>query len=155
MTISSGVDLSSYLDKNGYSLLDIRVENKELDAFIFIPKGTRLLDSHKESIQAITITEVDQPSLPASLLLAEKCYGLEPEGAEFDPFCRLDLSLSDSVKGNFPAIYRYCGSNSIWNLTDCIVNENRISADISDFSIYAVLAEPPQEIKLNVKIVPS
>lgn len=155
VTISSGVDLSSYLDKNGYSLLDIRVENKELDAFIFIPKGTRLLDSHKESIQAITITEVDQPSLPASLLLAEKCYGLEPEGAEFDPFCRLDLSLSDSVKGNFPAIYRYCGSNSIWNLTDCIVNENRISADISDFSIYAVLAEPPQEIKLNVKIVPS
>jgi hypothetical protein len=155
VTLDSGADLSSYLDKNGYSLLDIRVENEALDAFIFIPKGTRLLDSQKKPLGTITIEEADQPSLPGLLRLTGKCYGLEPEGAEFDPSGRLSLGINNSIEGNFPAIYRYDGNNSIWTLTDSTLNENRISAVISDFSVYAVLAEPPQEIKLNVKIVPS
>lgn len=154
VTLASGADLSAYLDKKGYALLDIQVENKALDAVIFVPKGTRLLDSHKEPLKAITIKEAAQSPLSGSLRLAGKCYGLEPDGAEFDPFGRLNLSLGDSIEGNFPAIYRYDGNNSTWTLTNSTVNENRISAAISDFSVYAVLVESPEEIKLNVNIVP-
>jgi hypothetical protein len=155
VTLASGADLSPYLDKNGYALLDIRIENRALDAYIFIPKGTALLDSQKEPLKSITITEEDQPSLPKSRVLTGKCCGLEPEGAEFDPFARLSLGFNDSIEGNFPAIYCYEENSSIWTRTNSTMSENRISADISDFSVYAVLAEPLQEIKLNVNIVQS
>jgi hypothetical protein len=153
VTLASGADLSAYLDKNGYALLDIQIENKALDASLFIPKGTRLLDSQEEPLKAITISEATQPSLPESLLLAGKCYGLEPEGAEFEPFATLKLSLNTSIEGNFPAIYCYEEKSSGWTQTNSTVNENRISADISAFSIYAVLAEAPAEVTLKVNIV--
>lgn len=155
VVLSSGDLLSAYLDENGSTLLDIWVENKSLDASLFIPAGTRLLDSQKEPLKAITIKEVDCPPLPGSLRLVGKCYGLEPVGAKLDLSGRLSLGLNNLIEGNFPAIYRYDENNSIWTLTDSTLNENKISANLSDFSVYAVLAEPPAEIKLNVKVVPS
>jgi len=156
VTLASGADLSTYLDKNGYALLDIRVENKALDAFVFIPKGTRLLDSQKEPLKAIKIIEADQPLLPGTLYMVGKCYcGLEPEGVEFDPFVRLSLGLNSSIEGNFPSIYRYDGTNSTWTLIDSTLSENRISAELTHFSVYAVLAEPPAEVELHVNLVPA
>lgn len=154
VTLNSGADLSAYLDKNGYALLDITVENKALDAFVFIPKGTRLLDSQKEPLTAITIKEADQPSLPGSLYLAGKCYcKLGPEGAEFDPFVRLSLGLDSSIEGNFPAVYNYNETYSTWTLIDSTLNDNRISAQLTHSSVYAVLAEEPAEVKLLVNLV--
>lgn len=154
VTLASGAGLSAYLDENGYAQLDIRVENKVLDAFVFIPKGTRLLDSQKEPLKAIKIVEADQPSLPGTLYLVGKCYcNLGPEGAEFDPFVRLSLGLNNSIEGNFPAIYRYDETDSTWALIDSTLSENSISAELTHFSVYSVLAEPPAEVQLRVKIV--
>jgi hypothetical protein len=152
--LPSGADLSAYLDKNGYSLLDIRVENKLLDASVFIPAGTRLLDRQKEPLKTIAIEEAEQPSLPGSLIPVGKCYGLEPEGAEFDPFASISLGLESSIDKSSPAVYCYNGDNSTWTLFESTLNERRISAEITDFSIYTVLAEPQKEVKLKVKVVP-
>ncbi|AKB29123.1 hypothetical protein MSSIT_2404 [Methanosarcina siciliae T4/M] len=154
VTLSSGADLSSYLDKNGYALLDITVENEALDAFVFIPKGTKLSDNQNEPLKAITITQADELALPGSLYLAGKCYcKLGPDGAEFDPFVRLDLGLNNSIEGNLPSIYCYDETNSTWTLIDSTLNENRISAELTHFSVYAALAEPPTEAELLVKLV--
>jgi hypothetical protein len=152
VTLASGADLSAYLDNNGYALLDLRVENKSLDAFVFIPKGTELLDSQKEPLKAITIKEADQPLLPGTLYLVGKCYcGLEPEGVEFDPFVRLSLGLNKSIGCN---LYRYDETDSTWTLIDSNLSENRISAELTTFSVYAVLAETPAEVELHVNLVP-
>ncbi len=154
VTLASGADLSAYLDENGYALLDIRVENKVLDAFVFIPKGIRLLDSQKAPLKAIKIVEADQPPLPGTLYLAGTCYcELEPEGAEFDPFVRLSLGLNNSIEGNFPSIYRYDENDSTWALIDSTLSKNSISAELTHFSVYAVLAEPPAEVQLRVNVV--
>lgn len=155
VTLASGADLSAYLDKNGYALLDIRVENRALDAFVSISKGTRLVDSQKEPLKAITIKEADQPLLPGTLYLVGKYYcGLEPEGAEFDPFVRLSLGLNNSTEGNFPSIYCYDETKHTWTLIDSTLSEDRISAGLNNFSVYAVLAESPVEVELHVNLVP-
>lgn len=154
VTLTSGADLSAYLDKNGYALLDIRVENKALDAFVFIPKGTRLLDSQKKPLKVITITEEDQPRLPGTLYLVGKYYyGLGPEGSEFDPYVRFSLGLNNSIEGNFPSIYRYDKDSSTWTPVASTLGENRISAQLTDFSVYTALAEPPAEVELSVNLV--
>ncbi len=153
VVLSSGNDLSAYLDKNGYALLDIWVKNEVLDVTLFISKGTRLLDSQREPLKSITIKEVDQPSLPGSLNLEENCYKLEPEGTEIEPYANLSLGLKTPLEGNFPSIYRYDEDKAIWTLIDSSLNEDRISAKIDDFSIYGVLSEPQQKVKLNVKVV--
>jgi len=153
VVLSSGNDLSAYLDKNGYALLNIWVKNEALDVTLFIPEGTRLLDIQKEPLKSITIKEVDQPSLPDSLNLEGNCYKLEPEGTEIEPYANLSLGLKTSLEGNFPSIYRYDEDKSIWTLIDSSLNEDRISAKIDDFSIYGVLSEPQQKVKLNVKVV--
>ncbi|WP_048143555.1 COG1361 family protein [Methanosarcina horonobensis] len=157
VTLESGSDLSAYLDSNGYALLDILVENNALDASIFIPKGTRLLDSQKEPLKAISIAEADQPLLPGTLYLAGKYYyRLEPEGAEFDSDVRLSMGLNDSIEGNFPSIY-LSEDNSTWTMVDSTLseNENRISARITNFSVYAALAQPPAAVELYVDLVSS
>ncbi|MDQ1274595.1 MAG: hypothetical protein QG610_167, partial [Euryarchaeota archaeon] len=154
VTLASGADLSAYLDNNGYALLDILVENKALDVSIFVPKGTRLLDSQKEPLKAITITEAEQPALPGNLYLVGKYhYGLEPEAAEFDPYVSLSMGLNSSIKGNFPSVYRYDKDNSTWTLVNSTLSENRISARLTGFSVYAALAQPPAAVELYVDLV--
>ncbi|WP_048065208.1 hypothetical protein [Methanosarcina acetivorans] len=154
VTLASGADLTSYLDNDGYALLDITVENEALGAFVFIPKGTKLSDNQNEPLKAITITQADELALPGSLYLAGKCYcKLGPDGAEFDPFVRLNLGLNNSIEGNFPSIYCYDETNSTWTQLDSTLNENRIFAELTHFSVYAALAEPPTEAELLVKLV--
>jgi len=153
VTLASGADISAYLDNNGYALLDILVKNDALDASIFIPKGTRLLDSQKEPLKAITITETDHPALPGTLYLAGKYYyGLEPEGAEFDPYVNLSMGLNSSMKGNFVSVYCYDEDNSAWTLVNSTLSENRISAKLTGFFVYAALAEPPAQVNLYVNL---
>lgn len=153
ITLNSGADLSAHLDGNGCALLDIRVKNDALDASIFIPKGTKLLDSHKEPLKAIKIKEADKPVLPGTLYLVGKYYyGLEPESAEFDPYVTLSMGLNSSIKGNFPSIYSYDEDDSTWTLVNSTLSENRISARLTNFSMYAALAEPPAGVELHVNL---
>jgi len=155
VTLKSGADLTAYIDGNGYALMDIWVKNDALDASIFIPEGSRLLDSKKEPLKAITITKADQPPLPGTLYLMGKYYyGLEPEGAEINPYVRFSMGLDSSIRGNFPSIYSYDEDASTWTLVNSTPSENRISARITNFSVYAALAEPPAGVKLHVNLVP-
>ncbi|MDI9394840.1 MAG: hypothetical protein QM426_05230 [Euryarchaeota archaeon] len=155
VNLKSGADLRAYLDSNGYALLDIWVTNDALDASIFIPEGTRLLDSKKEPLKTIIITKADQPPLPGALYLVGKhYYGLEPEGAEVNPYVNLSMGLDSSIRGNFPSIYSYNEDTSIWTHINSTSYENRISARITNFSVYAALAQPPAGVKLHVNLVP-
>jgi len=78
---------------------------------------------------------------------------LEPEVVKFEPFVRLSLGLNNSIEGDIPSICRYDGTNYTWTLIDSNLSENRISAEITNFSVYAVLAESSVKVELHVNPV--
>lgn len=136
--VSSGEDFSNLVDANGYALKDIKVKNDNLDVFIFIPKGTRLLDANDKPLTIITIKPSESQPDHSNLILAGKMfYQLELEGAVFDPYVIIDMPF-DTSKTGIPLIYRY---NSTWDSLGGNVSGTMISTQLTRFSVYAVFTE--------------
>jgi len=139
--VSSGEDFSNLVDANGYALQDIKVKNDNLDVFIFIPKGTRLLDANGKPLTIITIKPSEsQPDHSNLILAGEMFYQLEPEGAVFDPNVIINLPFNTSKTGT-SMIYRYNTTNTTWDSLNGTVSEARISTQLTRFSVYAVFTE--------------
>lgn len=147
--LSSGDNLSTYLDSNGVSQQEIQVENETLNVFVSVPKGTTILDSTGSPLTSITIEQVEEPSsFPEGLFSVGNCYELKPAGAQFDSALSLNLSLE-----NYDGIpYIYCYENGKCMNLNSSVSNGRISAGICDFSVYTVLVESPAEVKLYVNL---
>ena len=151
--VSSGEDFSNFVDANGYALKDIKVTNDTLNVFIFIPKGTKILDANGTPLTNITIKPPEsQPDYSSFILAGETLYQLEPEGAVLDPYVNIDLPFDTSKTGT-PLIYRY---NTTWDSFGGIVSGDRISTHLTEFSVYAVFLEPKEpspEISMSATIL--
>jgi len=136
--VSSGEDFSNLVDTNGYALEDIKVKNDTLNVFVFIPKGTKILDASGMPLTRITIKPSEsQPDYSNLILAGEMLYQLEPEGAVFDPYIIIDLPFNTSNTGT-PLICRY---TTTWDSLSGTVSGARISTHLTQFSVYGVFVE--------------
>jgi hypothetical protein len=153
--VSSGEDFSNFVDSNGYALADIKVKNDALNVFVFIPKGTKILDSKSTPLIKITIKPSEsQPDHFNLILAGEMLYQLEPDGAVFDPYIIIDLPFETSNKGT-PMICRYNNTTTIWDSLGGTINGARISKHLNQFSVYGVFEESEDaspEISLSATI---
>ncbi len=153
--VSSGEDFSDFVDENGYALEDIKVTNDTLNVFVFIPKGTKILDASRMPLTNITIKPSGSQLNDSNLILAgEMLYQLEPDRAVFDHHVNIDLPF-DTSKNGTPMIYRYNTTATTWDSLNGTVNGDRISTDLTKFSVYGVFVEAEDtspEISMSVTI---
>jgi len=151
--VSSGENFSNFVDAKGYTLEDIKVINDTLNVFVFIPKDTQILDDNKRPLTNITIRLPEIPPDYSNFILAgDKLYQLEPENAVFKPYVNIDLPFNTSMNGT-PMIYRH--NNTTWDPLGGTVSGDRISTQLTNFSVYEVFLkpkEPSQEISMSVNI---
>ena len=154
--VLSGEDFSNYVDANGFALVDIKVKNDTLNAFVFIPRGTKILDANNTRLTEITIKQFENQLIHSNLRLVGEIFcQLEPNGSTFDPHIYVDLPYNTSmVKGGTPRIYRY-NNNTTWSPLNSLVSEGRISARLNNFSVYAVFVESPVKVMLGATIRPA
>jgi len=139
--VSSGEDFSNFVDANGYALEDIKVTNDILNVFVFIPKGTKILDANGTPLTKITIKPSENHPDHSGLKLAgETFYQLEPKGADFDPYVIIDLPFNTSNTGT-PMICRYNNTTTTWDYQYGTVSRARISTHLTQFSVYGVFIE--------------
>jgi hypothetical protein len=151
--VSSGGDFSIWVNESGFAQRDINIKNDTLNVFIFIPKGTKILDADGKPLARITIEKANQPSnIPSNLIMVgETYYHLRPDGATFVPFIYFDVPFNTSMTDS-PSIYRYTGN---WNSLGGIVNGSNVDTNLSSFSVYAVFVESSPKVLLSVNIRPS
>jgi len=139
--VSSGEDFSNFVDANGFALEDIKVTNDTLNVFVFIPKGTRIRDANRIPLTNITIKPIKLSESPPDhsnfILAGEMLYQLGPKGAYFTPHVNINFPLNTSMTGT-PMIYRY---NTSWDSFNSKVDWDRISANLTNFSVYGVFIE--------------
>lgn len=156
--VSSGENFSNFVDAKGYALEDINVKNDTLNVFVFIPKGTKILDVNNIPLTNITIKTSDSQTKHPNLILAgEKLYQFGPEGVDFNPYVNIDLPFNTSKTGT-PMIYRYNTTNTTWDLLGSTVKRDRISTHLTKFSVYGVFVEAEDtslEISMSVNIIPA
>lgn len=153
--VSSCEDFSNLVDANGYALEDIKVKNDTLNVFLFIPKGTKILDASGMPLTKITIKPSgSQPDYSNLILAGDMLYQLEPDGAVFDPYLNIDFPFDTSNTGT-PMIFRY---NTIWDPLGGTVSGARISTQLTQFSIYGVFmdaGDASPEISMSATIRPA
>jgi len=153
--VSSCEDFSNLVDTNGYALKDIKVTNDTLNIFVFIPKGTKILDRGMP-LTKITIKPSEiQPDYSNLIPAGEMLYQLEPDGAVFDPYIIIDLPFDTSNTGT-PMICRY--NTTIWDSLSGTVSRDRISTNLTQFSVYGVFVEAKYtspEISMSAIIKPA
>jgi len=159
--VSSGEDFSNFVDENGFALEDIKVTNDTLKVFIFIPKGTKILDASGMPLTKITIKPSEiQPNHSNLILAGEMLYQLEPDGAVFHPHIIIDLPFNTSNTGT-PMICRYntnITTNTTWVNLSGTVSGARISKHLKQFSVYGVFVKVKDAspgISLNATIRPA
>ena len=153
--VSSGEDFSNFVDENGYALADIKVTNDTLNVFVFIPKGTKILDRGMP-LTSITIKPSEiQPDYSNLIPAGEMLYQLEPDGAVFDHNIIIDLPF-DTLNTGTPMICRY--NTTIWDSLGGTVSRARISTNLTQFSVYGVFVEAKDtspEISMSAIIQPA
>lgn len=151
--VSSGEDFSIWVDASGFALKDIKIKNDTLNVFIFIPKGTKILNANRTRLTIITIEETKPPKMPSNLIFAgETYYHLGPDGATFVPFIYFNVPFN-TIMTNSPSIYR--NSAGSWSSLGGRVNGSRVDTNLSSFSVYAVFVESSPKVLLSVNIRPS
>lgn len=153
--VLSGEDFSDFVDENGYALENIKVKNDTLNVFVFIPKGTKILDSNGMPLTKITIKQSGSQPDYSNLIPAGKIlYQLEPDGAVFTPHIIGDLPFNTLNTGT-PMIWRYNSTTTTWDSLGGTVSRPRISTQLTQFSIYGVFVKAKNaspEISLNATI---
>jgi len=155
--VLSGEDFSNFVDANGYALADIKVTNDTLNVFVFIPKGTKILDRGMP-LTSITIKPSEiQPDYSNLIPAGEMLYQLEPDGAVFDHNIIIDLPF-DTLNTGTPMICRY--NITIWDSLGGTVSRDRarISTNLTQFSVYGVFVEAKDtspEISMSAIIQPA
>jgi hypothetical protein len=156
--VLSREDFSNFVDASGYALKDIKVTNDTLNVFVFIPKGTKILNANGTPLTKITIKPSESQPYHSGLILAgEMFYQLEPKGAYFNPYVIIDLPFNTSNTGT-PMICRYNNTPTIWDFLYGTVSGARISKDLIQFSVYGVFIEAEDtspEISMSAIIRPA
>ena len=156
--VPSGEDFSNLVDASGYAQEDIKVTNDILGVFVFIPKGTKILDANGIPLTNVTIKPSESQRDYSNFILAgEMLYQLEPGGAEFYPYLNIDLPFDTSKTGT-PMIFRYSRSNTTWDSLGGTVSGDRVSTQLNKFSVYAVFLKQKEhspEISMSVNIIPA
>jgi len=155
--VSSGEDFSNFVDSIGYALADIKVTNDILKVFVFIAKGTQILDASGMPLTNITIKPSGSQLNDSNLILAgEMLYQLEPDRAVFYPYVNIDFPFNTSNTGT-PMICRYNNTTTTWDSLGGTMSGARISKHLNKFSVYGVFVKAKNaspEISLNATIRP-
>jgi len=151
--VSSGEDFSKWVNASGFAQSDIKIKNDTLDVFIFIPRGTKILNASGTPLTKITIEEAKPPNIPSNLIMVgETYYQLGPDGATFVHFIYFNVPFKASMTDS-PSMFR--NSAGSWNSLGGTVNGSRLHTNLSNFSIYAVFVESSPKVKLSATIRPA
>jgi hypothetical protein len=151
----------------GGCLLEVvNITSKDGEINICITKGTFCLDKEGKRLKELLIArEEEAPPPPANTTLIGQAYDISPDGATFDPYLKLTLAykeedIPEGIKEENLYIAYY---NTEWVPLESIVDaeENKISAELTHFTIFAIMAQlpptpPPAEFELsNLNITPT
>ena len=153
--VSSGENFSNFVDAKGYALEDINVKNDTLNVFVFIPKGTKILCANTPLTNITIKPSESDPYHSNHILVGDMLYQLEPEGAEFAPHLNISFPFNTSNTGT-PMICRYNNTTTTWDSLNSTVNGDRISTQLTKFSVYGVFVEAEDtslEISMSVNII--
>ncbi len=150
-------DLSGSLqvDSQGYTISSVELNSSDGRLSFSIASNTRMLDSRGIRLRSITMAEpAASPPEPPPFNAIVLAYDLGPEGATFDPPITLTLSydpaeLPEGAVENNLAIAYWDGSQ--WEFLETTVNagENSVSAEVSHFSTFALLAQIPPLLSIT------
>ena len=132
----------------GRLLNAVNIASNDGKIAIYIPRNTRCLDEKGKGLKELAIeVEEEVPEPSEDYLISGKAYRFSPGGATFDPYLKLTLAYEeeDMPEGltEDDLYIAYC--NTDWVLCDSIIDieRNRISADVTHFSLFAIMAKSP------------
>ncbi len=139
---------------DGYLLADVEITSTDGQVTIFIPQGTRCLDSAGHRLTKLTVETVgESPQLPETyILLGGVGYKFGPSGATFNPPFKLTLAydeknLPEGVKEETLVIAYYDENAAQWVELESVVDteNNTVSAFVEHFTTFAVIGKvvPP------------
>ncbi len=148
-------DTELKVDTSGVVQSTVKLTYDEGKVGLDITKNDKLLDSDGKALTDFSISRpisIPQPPPQSALIMT---YEFGPEGAQFNPPLALTIkyneqSLPASIDGDKITLAFWDGSS--WETVDSILDAstNTLTAEISHFSQYAVLAElTPAKVALS------
>lgn len=136
------------LASSGRLLETVDITSEDGKVNIFIAKGTYCLDEKGDRLRKLIVTvQEEAPEIPEGYFLLSNTYDLSPDGATFDPYLRLTLAyeeedIPEEIREENLYIAYYSHE---WLPLDSIVDaeENKVSADVTHFTIFAIMAKAP------------
>jgi len=115
-----------------------------------IPEGTVGLTEGEYPLRRITMEVMDEPPPPPEDAdVIGLPYDFGPDGATFDPPIALTWSYDpDAVPEGLDLVIAYWNGNEWVDLENCVVDtkNNTITADVSHFTAFAIIARTPEVI---------
>ncbi len=145
----SGLGGSLRMDSQGFTISFVELNSSDGRLSFSIASNTRMLNSNGTRLRSITVAEsTASPPEPPPLNTIVLAHDVGPEGATFDPPITLTMSydpteLPAGADENNLVIGYWDGSQ--WEILETTVNtgENTVSAEVSHFSTFALLAQLP------------
>jgi hypothetical protein len=146
----ANTSLRSFLSSEGVLLEDVQAFSDDLKARLDIPRGTKVKNRVGANLASVSITRIGEPDepQPGSTIIGE-VYELGPTGATFDPPIKLtirykDDDLTGGITEAMLSLVAWDDTTKTYLPIDCQIDidNNEISAYISHFSRYTILATP-------------
>lgn len=144
-------NIEGQVDDQGIVTANIEVTSPDNMVAVRIPQGAQVLTADNYALKAITFMPLDP--VPDDLLdemLISVPYELGPTGATFDPPATLILAydksrLPEGIKEKDSTIVLFDLKTKTWQRLKGVVDpeSGTVSAEISHFSVYAVMARKP------------
>jgi hypothetical protein len=142
------------IDASGIVQDDVQLQVEGTETIVNIAKKTKLVDVHKQPLEAISVTKVTAPdNLPPQTLVIE-ALNFGPEGATFDPAITLTFSFKTT---DLPAgvaeqdLYVVYWDGTKWAKVKSTLNAttHNMAAQLTHFSTYALVEPTPANISLH------
>ncbi len=143
-----GVEGSAYMDGAGSLISSISGASADGKTTIYIPAGTRCLDTNGNPLSTITANPVTPPALPENANVIGLAFDFGPDGATFDPPFTITWTydpddLPPGVAEEDLVIAYYDVATGQWVELECTVDPvtHTVTAKIAGFSTYAFIGK--------------
>ncbi|MFC2038520.1 hypothetical protein ACFLUG_01975 [Chloroflexota bacterium] len=142
----SGLSAGNYLmvDGSGYVQESIRLLCDDINVYLDVAEGTKLLDSHRDALENMTAVVVSEPTSPPPGGAIALAVDFGPDGASFTPPITLVMNydpatLPEGIDGEGLFIAYWDGSEWLALPSVLDIEAHRITAQVSHFTEFAVV----------------
>ena len=138
--------LGGSINSGGWLIEDVTALSFDELGYLTINKGTRALNKWGHPLYGIIILETeDPPPPPTDFSVISPVYDFGPEGATFEPAITLIFTydpalLPEGVSYECLVIAMWDEATGKWVILDSTVDTNTITAQVSHFTAFAILA---------------